>query len=163
MDALSAHELVDGYFRLYYRKPLAAMEITETRGYWQSKEPCDPATCQSAAVHGAFGWEGPIKHTYRFVEPGVRHADGRFDSPYRAWRALYDAVHGDPPARISRDAMGFGCPICGALFDRMERSVVERERFRRRDEIVIRVDKSPTFAFCTGGHKFLIDPNVVRA
>lgn len=73
-----ARERVREHFWLYYKVKLEDLEITSVPGYWQDKE---------AKKH--IGGK-PFKATYKYLDPS-RDEKGRFASPYRTWRILFEA------------------------------------------------------------------------
>ncbi len=73
-----AKEKVREYFWLHYNVRLDDLEITSTPGYWQDKNP-------TKYIYGR-----PIKATYAYFDPR-RDKKGRFASPYRTWRILFEA------------------------------------------------------------------------
>jgi hypothetical protein len=83
----SVWDMVDAYMRLYYRKSLTEMTITETPGYWKSKTPCGGAGNCHCPIHGFLFNEGPIFHTYYFSEHG-RDNKGRWRKPFLAWEHI---------------------------------------------------------------------------
>jgi hypothetical protein len=78
-------------------------------------------------------------HYYAFVEsPMPRRADGKWESPYRAWRILWSEEHGTPTLEMSVVRAGGSCPRCGAAFDRVHGS------------------RGAGIAFCVNEHSFLL-------
>ena len=89
LTAEEAREMVERSWLFPYRGlTLADVEILDSPGYWEIKEPCGGRGACSSPVHQAFGWDAPVKHTVTFTEHGRRDERGRFVSPYRAWRIL---------------------------------------------------------------------------
>lgn len=80
--------LVDGFMKSRYGVSLDELEITDTPGFWRDKEakihPGHP-------LHGCIGCSGPFKATYLFNDH-YRDEKGRWASPTRTWRKLYNDV-----------------------------------------------------------------------
>lgn len=134
MDQQEAHDRVDRYFRRQFDKALAEMEPSETPGYWHA--------------------DG---RAYLFAEWGVRRANGQFDSPYRAWRALTQ-----PPVEVEGDPLPLTCPWCGMPWDRFEREGLEAVG-QRGPHATVEVWSGPMFSVCATGHRFLVRNYTVRA
>ena len=80
-----ANEMLDSYLRLYHSLTVDDVEITNVRGYWVCKEPCDES-CHHP-IHGYLGCGDRIRHTIAY-KPRCRDAKGRFMSCYMVWGAL---------------------------------------------------------------------------
>jgi hypothetical protein len=76
-------ERVDAHMRTHYRVPLAAMEMTDTPGYWRDKE---PRMHPGHPLHSCLGCDGPFSATYTYFDPP--RIGGRFASRTRTWAAL---------------------------------------------------------------------------
>ena len=85
-DVIKAMERLRSHMRTYYNVDLDDLEITHVPGYWQDKE---PKMHPGHPLHGCVFCEGPFRATYRYLDP-IRHSKGRFSSPYRTWRLLYE-------------------------------------------------------------------------
>jgi len=85
-DVIKAMERLRSHMRTYYNVDLDDLEITYVPGYWQEKE---PKMHPGHPLHGCLFCEGPFRATYRYLDP-IRHSKGRFSSPYRTWRLLYE-------------------------------------------------------------------------
>ncbi len=81
---------VDSHMQLYYHIPLYMMDITNSKGYWQDKNVCDPATCASP-LHGCIGCGDGIRHTMTYTDH-YRGAGGKFVSQYSSWTAIKQAT-----------------------------------------------------------------------
>ncbi len=91
MDRQIALKIFSNHLLTHHHLSVDDVVITETPGYWEMKEPCDPKTC-SSPLHGYIGCSGAIKHTVSFAEYGVRDQLGRFVSPHRIWKTLQGAA-----------------------------------------------------------------------
>lgn len=72
---------LENYLRLNFSIGVRDVEITEIRGYWQFKKPCDD-TCHHP-LHGCVGNKGRIRHTISYTP--LRREKGKFVSPYEVW------------------------------------------------------------------------------
>lgn len=80
---------VDWWMRMKYGIGLDAMEIADTPGYWQDKE---PRVHPGHPLHGCIGCSGPFKATYTYFD--TSRENGRFVSPTRSWRIIRDSASG---------------------------------------------------------------------
>lgn len=84
MNCEEAIRRLDQYLRTHHSVGVDDVEITETRGYWRLKKPCDES-CRSP-IHGCIGNSGRIQHTLSFTPH--RREKGRFVSKYEVWDAI---------------------------------------------------------------------------
>jgi hypothetical protein len=66
------------------------MDITETPGYWQDKE---PRVHVGHPLHACIGCDGPFKSSYTFFDN--QRQNGRFASPTRSWTAIRTTTSGE--------------------------------------------------------------------
>ncbi|MBW1732410.1 MAG: hypothetical protein JRH08_16960 [Deltaproteobacteria bacterium] len=94
-DVIRAMERVRSHMRTYYNVDLDDLEITHVPGYWQDKE---PKMHPGHPLHGCLFCDGPFRASYlpdsqrqagTYFDP-IRDPKGRFSSPYRTWRLLYE-------------------------------------------------------------------------
>jgi len=85
-DVIEAMERVRSHMRIYHNVELDDLEITDVPGYWQDKE---PQMHPGHPLHRCLFCDGPFRATYRYLDP-TRDSKGRFSSPYRTWRLLYE-------------------------------------------------------------------------
>jgi hypothetical protein len=78
---------VDSWMRIKYGIGLDAMQITDTPGYWQDRE---PRLHPGHQLHGCIGCSGPFKATYTYFDTG--REGGRFVSPTKSWRFIRDSL-----------------------------------------------------------------------
>lgn len=76
--------LLEQFLRIYYSIGIDDVEITETKGYWRFKEPCNDS-CHHP-IHGCLGNEGRIRHTISFTPS--RREKGKFVSYYEVWKTI---------------------------------------------------------------------------
>jgi len=85
-DVIKAMERVRSHMRTYYNVDLDDLEFTDVPGYWQDKE---PKMHPGHPLHECVFCDGPFRASYRYFDP-IRDPKGRFSSPYRTWRLLYE-------------------------------------------------------------------------
>lgn len=95
MAPLGPLERLENYLRRYHKLTLDDVEITESKGYWQIKKPCNGSSRFSSSpdrcrhpIHGTMFNEGPTHHTVQYLDPDGRDSRGRWVSQYRTWRAI---------------------------------------------------------------------------
>lgn len=81
----AAMKRVADYFMLHYRVRLEDLNILDTPGYWQDKEPHQHP---SHPIHGCLFCKGPFKATYTYEDPTQDLKTGRFLSPHRTWKMI---------------------------------------------------------------------------
>jgi hypothetical protein len=72
------------YLELHFHVGVDDVEITESRGYWRFKKPCDDS-CH-APIHGCIGNGNRMKHTIYFTTNS--REKGKFVSPYEVWETI---------------------------------------------------------------------------
>lgn len=72
------------HLELHFHIGVDDVEITESKGYWQFKKPCD-ASCHHQ-IHGFMGNGGRIQHTIYFAPQ--RREKGKIVSPYEVWNII---------------------------------------------------------------------------
>ncbi len=80
-------ERVNFWMRIMYGVSLDDVEITDTPGYWQDKE---PKIHKGHPLHSCIGCSGPFKASYTYFDSG--RENGRFVSTTRSWRLIHDAI-----------------------------------------------------------------------
>jgi hypothetical protein len=76
---------VDSHMRLHYGKGLDEMEISDVPGYWRD---IHARIHPGHPLHGCIGCAGPFRATYTYLDKGRER--GRFISPTRTWKELYE-------------------------------------------------------------------------
>lgn len=87
MNPADVFQRVDNAMRLRYRIGLDAMEITDTPGYWQDKQ---PRLHPGHPLHGCLGCSGPFKATYSYFDTGRER--GKFVSPTKSWLKIRETL-----------------------------------------------------------------------
>lgn len=125
MEAAAAQELVAAHMRAEHGVAYEDLDISDVRGFW-------------------IGRGGKVYRFAEFAPDGTmpRDGDGKYLSPYRAWRALAADV-----TTLTREKMAFGCPTCGGSWDFMYRESVLHNGHRR---------LGARFARCVKAHVFRI-------
>jgi hypothetical protein len=77
---------VDAHMRRQYHIGLDEMEITDTPGYWQDRE---PKMHPGHPLHDTVGNQGPFQATYTYHDSP--RLNGRYASNTRSWRAIWEA------------------------------------------------------------------------
>jgi hypothetical protein len=80
-------ERVRQHMKMKYGIDLDDLEISDVPGYWQDKE---PKMHPGHPLHGCLGCDGPFRATYVYRDNPVDRTTGRFVSPYRTWRKIYN-------------------------------------------------------------------------
>lgn len=80
-------EIVRKYMKLKYRINLDDLEISNVPGYWQDKE---PKVHHDHPLHGCIGCKGPFRAAYVYTDSFRDPKTGKFASPYRTWRKIYN-------------------------------------------------------------------------
>ncbi len=88
MNYEKAMALLEQRLRIYYSIGTDDVDITETKGYWILKEPCNKS-CHHP-IHGCLGNEGRIRHTISFMPS--RREKGKFVSRYEVWKIIENYV-----------------------------------------------------------------------
>lgn len=77
------------HLSLYHRLKPEDVEVTDVPGYWRMVIPCAGRPECGQPIHLAMFNEDPMKHTVYYLDHD-RDGSGRFLSPYRTWRALWE-------------------------------------------------------------------------
>lgn len=80
-------EKVRRHMRLYYRVDLDDLEISNVPGYWRDKK---PKIHPGHPLHRCVGCAGSFRATYTYYDNQRDYATGKFASPYRTWRKIYN-------------------------------------------------------------------------
>ncbi len=75
---------LESHLQLYHHVGVDDVEITESRGYWKFKKPCDDS-CHHP-LHCCLGNSGRIQHTVYFAPQ--RREKGKIVSPYEVWNII---------------------------------------------------------------------------
>lgn len=84
-------EKVAQYFRWRYGVDLADLEISDVPGYWRDR---DARMHPGHPLHTFMFCGGPFKATYTYTDPPRER--GRWASPHRTWRAIYEQGRAAP-------------------------------------------------------------------
>jgi len=80
-------ERVRQHMRTKYRVNLDDLEISSVPGYWKDKE---PKMHKGHPLHGCIDCGGPFRATYTYYDSCRDAFSGRFSSPHRTWRKIYN-------------------------------------------------------------------------
>ena len=83
-------ERVREHMKRKYRVDLDDLEISDSPGYWQDKE---PKMHKDHPLHSCLGCDGaPFIATYTYHDHPRDHATGKFASSYRTWRIMFNCA-----------------------------------------------------------------------
>ena len=80
-------ERVREHMKRKYHVDLDDLEISDVPGYWKDKE---PLMHKGHPLHSCLGCDGPLRATYTYHDHPRDHATGKFVSPYRTWRIIFN-------------------------------------------------------------------------
>jgi hypothetical protein len=80
-------EIVRQHMKTYYRVNLDDLEISDVPGYWRDRT---PKMHKGHPLHNCLGCSGPFRATYTYFDNIRDYITGRFVSPYRTWRKIYN-------------------------------------------------------------------------
>jgi len=83
----NAKKRVNEYFLLHYKKKIEQLEISNVPGYWIDKKYCE--NCKHP-LHGFLFNESPLKHSYFYVQHEFRDKKGKFISPHKDWKTIFE-------------------------------------------------------------------------